>query len=117
MADFGFSIYHRIHTDESGPGSIGYAAHIGGGAAGILVGINVLRNYIHKVHNYSTLPHTHEIAWNQLNQFHQIFVNIFCKNFVKLSDSINFRDGKDICDWFAFWYGLLDWSFAFWLIV
>ena len=50
LADFGFSIYHRIHTDESGPGSIGYAAHIGGGAAGILVGINVLRNYIHKVH-------------------------------------------------------------------
>merc|ERR1712226_643807 len=48
LADFGFSIYHRIHTDESGPGSIGYAAHIGGGAAGILVGINVLRNYIHK---------------------------------------------------------------------
>ena len=39
LADFGFSIYHRIHTDESGPGSIGYAAHIGGGAAGILVGI------------------------------------------------------------------------------
>ena len=73
MADFGFSIYHRIHTDESGPGSIGYAAHIGGGAAGILVGINVLRNYIHKVHNYSTLVHTHEIAWNQLNQFHEIF--------------------------------------------
>ena len=84
LADFGFSIYHRIHTDESGPGSIGYAAHIGGGAAGILVGINVLRNYIHKVvHNYSTLPHTHEIAWNQ---FHEIFVNISRKNFVKLSD-------------------------------
>ena len=52
LVDFGFSIYHRIHTDESGPGSIGYAAHIGGGAAGILVGINVLRNYIHKVSTY-----------------------------------------------------------------
>ena len=31
--------------------------------------------------------------------------------------TIFFRNGKDICDWFAFWYGLLDWSFAFWLIV
>ena len=48
LVDFALTIYHR-YTEESGAGSIGYAAHIGGGAAGLLVGMNVLRNFNHKV--------------------------------------------------------------------
>ena len=32
-----------------GNGSIGYSAHIAGGVAGILIGMNVLRNFHHKV--------------------------------------------------------------------
>ena len=48
LTDFALAIYHR-YTEESGEGSIGYAAHIGGGAAGLLVGMNVLRNFNHKV--------------------------------------------------------------------
>ena len=48
LVDFGVAIYHRYH-EEPGHGSIGYAAHIGGGTAGLLVGMNVLRNFHHKV--------------------------------------------------------------------
>jgi len=47
LVDFGVAIYHRYH-EEPGHGSIGYAAHIGGGTAGLLVGMNVLRNFHHK---------------------------------------------------------------------
>ena len=41
------AIYHR-YSGEHG-GSIGYAAHIGGGSAGLLVGMNILRNFNHQV--------------------------------------------------------------------
>ena len=50
LVDFALAIYHR-YTEVSGHGSIGYAAHIGGGLAGLLVGMNVLRNFNHKVLN------------------------------------------------------------------
>ena len=47
FVDFGVAIYHRYNDgmDES----IGYAAHIGGAAAGFLIGMNVLRNLEHEV--------------------------------------------------------------------
>jgi membrane associated rhomboid family serine protease len=48
LVDFGSAIFHR-YTGEDGHGSIGYAAHIGGGTAGLLVGMNILRNFNHKV--------------------------------------------------------------------
>ncbi|HIE82988.1 MAG TPA: rhomboid family intramembrane serine protease [Dehalococcoidia bacterium] len=47
VVDFGVAIYHRYSGDDHG--SVGYAAHIGGGVAGILIGMNVLRNFHHKV--------------------------------------------------------------------
>ena len=46
--DFAFAIYQRYGTDD-GDGSVGYAAHIGGAAAGFLIGMNVLRNFHMKV--------------------------------------------------------------------
>jgi hypothetical protein len=38
----------RYSSDDS-DSSIGYWAHIGGGAAGFLIGMNVLRNFEHEV--------------------------------------------------------------------
>ena len=50
LVDFGVCIYQRYSAKaEDERGSIGYAAHIGGGLAGLLVGMNVLRNFHHKV--------------------------------------------------------------------
>ena len=45
--DFVVSIIQRY--TGGGNGSIGYSAHIAGGVAGILIGMNVLRNFHHKV--------------------------------------------------------------------
>jgi hypothetical protein len=45
--DFVVSIIQRYTS--GGNGSIGYSAHIAGGVAGILIGMNVLRNFHHKV--------------------------------------------------------------------
>ena len=44
--DFGFALYTRYHNPDD---SVGYSAHIGGGAAGFLIGMNILRNFHHKV--------------------------------------------------------------------
>ena len=44
--DLGFALYNRYHNEDD---SIGYSAHIGGGAAGFLIGMNILRNFHHKV--------------------------------------------------------------------
>ena len=48
LIDFSIAIYHRYCSEESDQ-SIGYAAHLGGGAAGFLIGMNVLRNLEHQV--------------------------------------------------------------------
>ena len=47
LVDFVVSIIQRYTS--GGNGSIGYSAHIAGGVAGILIGMNVLRNFHHKV--------------------------------------------------------------------
>jgi len=46
LVDFVVSIIQRY--TGGGNGSIGYSAHIAGGVAGILIGMNVLRNFHHK---------------------------------------------------------------------
>ena len=48
LVDFVVSIIQRYSGGENG--SIGYSAHIAGGTAGILIGMNVLQNFHHKVH-------------------------------------------------------------------
>ena len=53
LVDFGIAIYQRYAGDYQD--GIGYSAHIGGGAAGILIGMNVLRNFNHKVRNQCTV--------------------------------------------------------------
>ena len=45
LVDLGFSVYHRYVESEPTSKSIGYAAHLGGAAAGFLVGMNVMRNF------------------------------------------------------------------------
>ncbi len=45
MVDLGFAIYSRYLSSDGADGSVGYAAHLGGAAAGFLVGMNVLRNF------------------------------------------------------------------------
>ena len=47
LVDFVVSIIQRY--TGGGNGSIGYSVHIAGGVAGILIGMNVLRNFHHKV--------------------------------------------------------------------
>ena len=49
LVDFIVSIVQRYSQGGSYDGSIGYSAHIGGGTAGILIGMNVLHNFQHKV--------------------------------------------------------------------
>ncbi len=49
LVDFAIAIYHRYLNPDTEAGSIGYAAHIGGGAAGFLIGMNVLRNFNNQV--------------------------------------------------------------------
>jgi membrane associated rhomboid family serine protease len=48
LIDFAIAIYHR-YSDGGSNESVGYAAHLGGAAAGLLIGMNVLRNFVHKV--------------------------------------------------------------------
>jgi len=43
-SDVGVSIYDRYFSGNGGASKIGYAAHLAGAMAGLLVGINVLRN-------------------------------------------------------------------------
>ena len=52
LVDFIFAIYNRYANSDnnnSQDNDIGYSAHIGGAAAGFLVGMNILRNFHHKV--------------------------------------------------------------------
>ena len=50
LFDLVFAVYNRYYNSEYTANSIGYSAHIGGAAAGFLVGMNILRNFHHKVY-------------------------------------------------------------------
>ena len=52
LVDFAFAIYNRYDSSENSHqgDNTGYSAHIGGGAAGFLIGMNILRNFHHKVY-------------------------------------------------------------------
>ena len=45
LVDLSLAIYNRYFSGDGGDESVGYAAHLGGGLAGILIGMNVLRNF------------------------------------------------------------------------
>ena len=55
LVDFAFAIYSRYSDSgsSSNGNDIGYSAHIGGAVAGFLVGMNILRNFYHKVNSSS----------------------------------------------------------------
>ena len=63
LVDFVVSIIQRY--SGGGNGSIGYSAHIAGGTAGILIGMNVLQNFHHKVHTrgYQISGHFKKLKW------------------------------------------------------
>lgn len=44
ISDLGTAVYNRYVSENSKDSSIGYTAHLCGAIAGLLVGINVLRN-------------------------------------------------------------------------
>ena len=69
VVDFAVAIFQR-YSKKTGHGSIGYAAHIGGGLAGIFVGMNVLRNFHHKVSNsyFYIEKWTGKIMWRDNKQ-------------------------------------------------
>ena len=50
LFDLIFAVYNRYYNSEYTANSIGYSAHIGGAAAGFLIGMNILRNFHHKVY-------------------------------------------------------------------
>jgi len=73
FADVGTAIYNRYVSDEDN--SIGYAAHFFGALAGLLVGINVLRNL--QVHSWEKMVWWISISTYVFLMLGAIAVNIF----------------------------------------